>query len=227
MERARVCPRKEKTITTGRVEIASKWKWQRLEIVETTVHPLANGINSAFSTSNPPERWPPQPSSLPTHPSSLPPQLLNESVAVLTMKATAETNRGRCFNLTGTRRKYPVPIEGGVGHEHSPPACSCMQGRWKRCERRGNTMNDHLRLDLACEGGGGGHESPSNHLRLALACEGGGTGENGVESHECPPLAWSCMRGKWWRRTLLHAREEVVAPALDARILYHIMVVAQ
>jgi hypothetical protein len=35
MERVRVCQHKEKTITTGRVETASGWKWQRLEIVET------------------------------------------------------------------------------------------------------------------------------------------------------------------------------------------------
>ena len=49
MERVHVCLRKEKTITIGRVETASiRWEWQRLEIVETPVHPLANGMSSAL-----------------------------------------------------------------------------------------------------------------------------------------------------------------------------------
>ena len=72
------------------------------------------------------------------HPTPLPP--VSESISALTTKAVTaatETNRGRCFNSTGTRRRYPIPIEGGAGHERSPPACSCMQGRWWWCGRLG------------------------------------------------------------------------------------------
>ena len=130
MERVRICQRKEKTITTGRVETASRWKWQRLEIVETSVHPLANGMsllrlqnvssaailaNASFEPSTPPHFL----------------HLLNESMPALkAITAATETNCCCCFNSTGTRRRYPVPIEGDAGCECSPPACSCMQGRW-------------------------------------------------------------------------------------------------
>jgi len=49
MERVHVCMRKEKTIKVGRVETASiRWEWQQLEVVETTVHPLANSMGSTL-----------------------------------------------------------------------------------------------------------------------------------------------------------------------------------
>ena len=124
MDRVHVCLHKEKTITTGRVETASiRWEWQRLEIVETTVHPLANDMSSALLRlrsrlnvglcSHPPR----QPILQAFHPPHFL-QLLNELILALVTrcdKAVTETNQGRCSDLTGTQRKYPVPIEGGAG----------------------------------------------------------------------------------------------------------------
>jgi hypothetical protein len=77
------------------------------------------------------------------------------------------------------------------GHERSLPACSCMQGRWKRSERRRNTMNVHLLLDLAYEGGGGGGsidgvETTSISLWHAREVE---LVKMASKSHESPPLA--------------------------------------
>ena len=89
MERVHVCLCKEKTITTGRVETTSiRWEWQRLEIIETTVHPLANGMSSTLlslqSRLNVGLRsYPPRQSILQAFHFL---QLLNESIPALGMK---------------------------------------------------------------------------------------------------------------------------------------------
>src|SRR6266567_3240528 len=76
----------------------------------------------------------------------------------------------------------------------------------------------HARGVVWVRTGSNGHK---NHLRLALACEGGGLGANRVEKEEKPPPACTCMRGRWWwgergqntikptSGSLLHAREVV------------------
>ena len=153
MTGSHICLHKEKTVMTGRVKTASRWKWQQLEIVKTIVHLLASGMSLLCFQST----WTSASTAilLAKHPSSLPPPVTNESVPALTMRAITaamETNQGRCFNLTGTQCRNPIPIEGGAGHECSHLACSYMQGRRWWCGQlsaecvRGQRMSKHVSM---------------------------------------------------------------------------------
>jgi hypothetical protein len=111
---------------------------------------------------------------------------------------------------------------GGGGVETSPPARSCMRGRWRQREWCRNINSSSLLHSREEEV----RMASKHHLQLALACEGGGGGESGVKNvtsssllHareveearlcrnvtsssnviETSPPARSCTRGRWRR----------------------------
>jgi len=95
--------------------------------------------------------------------------------------------------------------------EHPPLARSGRQGRWRGRKQRQKAMNVHLRLALACEGGGG----EANRVAQTVS-----------KCHRSPPPAHCCMRGKWRRHRCknhlrgspLHVREVVVARMAVCRV---------